>query len=367
MLPDGGFCKGKPDKCPQEGTLFRTYAQSLSWIITLYLSQPHGMGTGKIARLLNMEGYPFRSEQGQPCAFCSDDVRRTLADWPAYAGYYPMGRAKDRPGHRDIDPKTVTLNKKRTLFPLDDLKRIARLRKQRGIEPPADDGIISAAKAYPLAQLVRCTSCEAQAVRLNDERHRTRLGGHTPNARRYRHPNDVPCACVRKSVLADELEALFSECLLSHLQPNADLFRHIFDHAHAADCQPDPGYKDVDNPNGVRLRQIKRGHEQLRRLERSYQALILTDAAYDKQRALISAQLAEWEAQPPALAIRDLPLADFIQALQNPVRLWDTLDDEGRRTLAHSLFSYLLYDLDQHTFTEYHLTEWSERFFVLIE
>jgi len=365
VLPDGRYQKGKPNKSPEDGALFRTYAESLSHIVDLYLSQPNGMGTGRIARTLNTEGYPFRSEKGQPCAFCTDDVRRVLADWPAYGGFYGLGRAKDRPGYKDADPETIALSRRRALLPLEDLKRVGRLRKMRGFEQPTDTGIIHAAKAYPLAQIVRCAVCETRAVQLGDERQRTRLGGHTPTVRRYRHPNEVPCACVKKSVLADALETLFVETVLTHIAPRPDAFQRLLAHAHTSDQQDDPGCPPLEDPYAVRVRHIKRCQEQLRRLERSYQQLAIADEDYDKQRGVLLTQLAQWQAQPIEPTSVAVSLVEFITTLQNPRQWWGGLDDEGRRSLAHSLFRYLLYDLDQQRFTEWRLTEWAEYLFSL--
>lgn len=242
VLPDGRFCTGKPDQSPDDGAIYRTYAKSLAYILHLYLSQPNGLGTGRIARTLNAEGYPFRNERGLPCAFTADDVRRALADWPAYGGFYGLGRAKDRPVYKDVDAEAIPLNRKRTLFPLDDLKRVGQMRKRRGFEQPTDDGIIHNAKAYPLAQVVRCAACEAKAAQLGDERYRTRLGGHMPNARRYRHTLDNACICRAKSVLADDLEALFVKEVLTRLTPKRETFQRLLSEAAAADTQPDPEY-----------------------------------------------------------------------------------------------------------------------------
>ena len=75
---------------------------------------------------------------------------------------------------------------------------------------------------------------------IGDERQRTRLGGHMPTVRRYRHPNEVPCACVKKSVLADALEALFVETVLTHIAPRPDAFQRLLAHAHASDQHDDP-------------------------------------------------------------------------------------------------------------------------------
>lgn len=363
VLPDGRYLKGKANKSPEEGALFRTYAESLNRIIALYLGQANGMGTGRMAQRLNTEGYPFRSEKGEPCAFGADDVRRVLADWPAYGGFYGLGRAKDRPGYKDEDPEALPLNHRRALFSLEDLKRVGALRKRRGFEQSTDDGINENAKAYPLAQIVCCAHCEAKALQLGDERQRTRLGGHTPNARRYRHPNDRVCAAQKKSVLADELENLFVETVLAGLQPKTEAFQRLIQIARAADLRPDPGYTLQEDPNVLRTRHIKRCQEQLRRLERSYQNLALSDAEYDQQRLAVDAQLQQWECQVAKSTIVDLQLVDFIVALQNPIQLWHSLDDGGRRTLAHSLFSYLLYDLDAPTFSEICLTRWAEQLF----
>ncbi len=363
VLPDGRYQKGKPGDSPEEGAIYRTYAESLARILHFYLSQPHGVGTGRLARSLNAEGYPFRNERGLPCAFTADDVRRALADWPAYGGFYGMGRAKDRPGYKDIDTDAIPLNRKRALFPLEDLKRVGQMRKRRGFEQPTDDGIIHNAKAYPLAQVVRCAACDAKAAQLGDERYRTRLGGHTPNARRYRHTLDNACTCRTKSVLADDLEALFVRDVLTRLICKDDAFHRLLAEASVADAQPDPEYAAQEDPQNVRSRHIKRCQEQLRRLERSYQSLALSDAEYDKQRSATLARLAEWEGRVVVPRAADVQLVEFISALRDPVHLWFTLDDEGRRTLAHSLFSYLLYDLDQHSFTEYRLTDWVEQLF----
>lgn len=365
FLPDGSFQTGTPDVPPAPGAIFRSYKETVEQIMYLYLAKAEGTGATQIAQLLNSDGYPFRTSQGHPRPYTADDVRRVLADWPAYGGIYLAGKAKDRAGYQEPDADTLTFLPKKALLPPVLLKEIARMRKARGIARTAGDGIVADSIPHPLAQLTRCAICEKRARALRDTHYQTRLGGHYQgNTARYRHRNDVVCSVHKRSILAAELEERF-ETELARLQPQPERFAALVQHAIECSRRPElQGTMDAD-PEVVRQHQVERLREKVRRLEKSYLNVTITEADYEREKQSLLTQLAEWEGQVVDTKPLTLALTDYLIALENPLALWRRLDEQGRRNLAHHLFDYLLYDLDQDRFTEVHPAAWTTALFTV--
>ena len=371
LLPDGRLVAAKGQTTPPiEGAVFRGYADALREVYHRYASG-HG-GTDAIAISLNEDAWAFQDQHKQPQPFTRDDVRRILAEWPVYGGYYPMGRAKNRSGSSDPDPATIPLGGKKALLPVDLVKLVAQRRRQRALGETAgqptptasDHGIVHAAYPFPLAQVVRCAQCELKAQSRDNPAYRSRLGGTTqPIGRRYRHTGDKRCGLTTRSVPQAVLEDAFAD-LLTRLYPQTSAFACLLAEAKALDAEKQTVEPSPSTELSVALK-IKRTQEKLRRLEQLYLELALSEAEYRTKKVELLAALQQLEAQPLPDTVVMLTLNEYAHVLHDPARLWLMLDAEGRRGLAHGLFDHLLFDLDTQQFTGWQLSPWAGLFFTL--
>lgn len=321
-------------------------------------------GADALALSLNRDGFPFEDAQGNPCVVTRDHIRSTLAAWPAYAGNYNTGRAKKRAGYNDLDPDSLDLNPRRAVLNIDLVRLVAIKRKLRGTAPEADHGITEQATPLPLAQLVRCAACEAIAAKLGDPHRRTRLGGTVKSRAYYRHRQDIECGCHVHLIRQEVLEGEFVK-LLARLRPNDEAFANLLAAAERIDLHIQERSAAEPDAEQQRLNQIKRGNEKIRRLRRDYQELHVTEGEYKKKRQRLEEQLQSLEGQRSDDVILDLPLVEFVTLLQHPVMLWASLDMSGQRALAHGLFDFFLYDIDNAQITRWQLSTWAQSLFTI--
>jgi len=136
-LPDGTFVSGHPDQIPDPAAVCRNYYEAAKRILTLYAEGKHGIEA--IAYQLQIEGWPWRDNSGQPTVIEGDDVRRVAANWAEYGGFVSKNRARQR--HPDDYPvEEIALIPERAVFDLDLLYRVGKVRVDRTIKHTANDG-----------------------------------------------------------------------------------------------------------------------------------------------------------------------------------------------------------------------------------
>ena len=60
-----------------------------------------------------------------------------------------------------------------------------------------------------------------------------------------------------------------------------------------------------------------------------------------------------------------LQLSLCLDAIDKVARLWDIAETQERRTMAHNLFEYIVYNLDTQRIVDFRLKPWANRFLVL--
>jgi hypothetical protein len=91
----------------------------------------------------------------------------------------------------------------------------------------------------------------------------------------------------------------------------------------------------------------------------------LSDEDYRTHMAEYRAELAYWEAYTTEKEEVALQLSLCLDAIDKVARLWDIAEAEERRTMAHNLFEYIVYNLDKQRIVDFRLKPWANRFLVL--
>ncbi|MBK8139413.1 MAG: hypothetical protein IPK52_26970 [Chloroflexi bacterium] len=106
LMPDGSVASGENSTEPPRGSaVWRGYFGFAERILRLYRTDT--LGYKRIAQTVTSEGYQFRDRRGQPRSINSDDARRVVANWRAYAGLVGYGRAKEVIAHKQQDAASV--------------------------------------------------------------------------------------------------------------------------------------------------------------------------------------------------------------------------------------------------------------------
>lgn len=76
-------------------------------------------------------------------------------------------------------------------------------------------------------------------------------------------------------------------------------------------------------------------------------------------------EIVHWQARTTETQKAAIEFQVCMNAINQMVELWDTQDDEDRQDMAHMLFEYLVYDLDQRRIVDFRLKSWADRYFIL--
>jgi hypothetical protein len=292
-----------------------------------------------------------------------DDVRRVIANWAEYGGLVPEKRAKDRPAYEDeVDP--ALLIEARAVFPLELLRRVAEVRRERTHEPN-DSGVNQKARDYALSKLVYCAHCEKQAQEQDDPRLRGRLTG-GPDARkkrRYKHKPGVVCGVTNRTVPADIIEAEFGR-LLKLLTIREDALDPMTEMA----IQSQQGSLTEQDEEELE----KQKKEAIAVCQRRIDAAVhlygdgrITREEYLRRVEINEREIAHWQARTTETQQKALELSMCIEAVNRIAQIWDTADDEDRKGLAQYLFSEIVFDLDTRRIVSYKLKPWADEFITL--
>ena len=363
FLPDAHFVVGVPETCPVAGAVWRPYAETALHILTHYATS--SLGYENIAYKLQAEGWPFEDRKDVPRLVTGDDVWRVLSNWPEYAGLVGGHRAKDRTQHDLTALQDMTFNEDRAIFPTDILRQVAQ--RQKGNKERlhnTQQGVTHESYAYPLRALLRCAACERNAVKQQDPRLRSALGGTDQNGvKRYRHKSGVFCGCAVRSVRCEPVEEDFVR-LLTTLQPRKGLLSRLLGIAHRV--APRAIFQRTDSTQR-RQHALQRVERQIAALQRQYQNGV-TAASYYAQR------LAEYEHTRAELLTQVVPampppfdLAACLGMLEHLDTLWHLSSPEQKQDLTQNLFESIIYDLEQQRIVAYTLTAWAQVFLTVPE
>jgi hypothetical protein len=351
---------GHPEEAPEANALWRTYYESAYRALTLFAEGNIGME--KLAYQLNDEGYPFRDRKGRPRRWYQDDTRRVVANWPEYGGLVFDEKAKDRPTHTRSEVDNIHLDADKAVFPVDLLKRVGYVRSERTMLP-ADHGRKRDVYPYPLSHITHCAHCEELARLQDDPGLRTTLGGTKRKPGRvYRHQRGIRCGCEVQSVPCDVLEDDFGT-LIKGLVVDENAFALMVEMAeNSQDTFDQSARVDMAQTRQRNIIKLKKKMENTRTLFREAE---LSDEDYRTHMAEYRAELAYWEAYTTEKEEVALQLSLCLDAIDKVARLWDIAEAEERRTMAHNLFDYIVYNLDKQRIVDFRLKPWANRFLVL--
>ncbi|MCL4865623.1 MAG: hypothetical protein KJZ47_06995 [Gemmatimonadales bacterium] len=320
------------------------------------------IGLEKLSYQLNEEGYPFRDRQGEPRKWCQEDTRRVIANWPEYGGLVFDQSAKYRSVHTRAEVDRTHLDANRAVFPLELVRQVGYVRAERTMQP-ADHGRKRDVYPYPLSHITRCAHCEAQAHLQNDPRLRTTFGGtERKPGRVYRHMPGIACSCEVRSVPCAVLEEDFGQ-LIKGLVVDERAFALMVE---MADNSPETSHPttrvDMAQTRQRNILKLKKKIENTRTLFREAD---LSEDEYRAHMAEYRAELAYWEAYTTEQEEVALQLNLCLEAIQRVAAMWDVAEAAERRSMAHNLFEYIVYDLDKQRIVDFRLKPWANRFLVL--
>lgn len=359
LFPDGRYLAGMPDKSPTEGAIWRSYYEGAKRILELYAEGDTGLE--RIAYQMNAEGYPFRARRNRPRRMTEDDIRRIVANWDKYGGLVTYQRSKDRKAYEELNPDEIVFNEERAVFPVDLLRRVAKVRHERSVRP-LDDGKPREAKFYPLSQLTYCAHCEALVDKYGDLSYRTTLTGTFLNGKpKYRHKAGVRCGCQRRTVPCELIEQDF-ERLIRLLTVSPD----NLDKMTALAIEADRAMQDSDiDPEKEKAEAIALCRRRIQAAVDLFSDGVIDREEYLRRKEKNEREMAYWQARTTETEKAALELGMCLEAVDTIARLWNIQDDEDRQGMVRNLFSYIVYDLDTQRITDFRLKAWADRFLVL--
>jgi DNA invertase Pin-like site-specific DNA recombinase len=358
ILPDGTFIEGiHSENAPDEMAVWRGFGDAARRCLEIFAENRNGRR--RVAARLNQEGYRFYDAEGEIALFNDDDIRRITANWVEYGGGLVPGKARNRRG-KYTNPENVTLHPERAVFDVELCTQVGHVLQERSRDPKrnTDYAIHLDAKMYPLSKLVYCAHCEQLAQQESDSTLRGYLTGQTGRqriSRRYRHDTERHCDATRRSITADILERDFVK-LLEALTVNTDVLpslTQVLDHFFKSLNQSEEQGTAIQGEI-IHWRQRAKNADTLfasaRIGEEDWRELV-ENAEHEIAR--LQTQLTEQhEAEAAIKLTRDM--------VANLIHNWHQSKPEVRRSLAHSLFEYLVYDLDAQQIVNFKLTPWAE-------
>ena len=361
-LPDGQFAPGSQDTPPDSGALWRSYYDCAFRILSLYAENQHGLDL--LAYQLNIEGWPFRDRNGQPRPIERDDIRRVVANWPAYGGLIVNRRSKDRHAYYDdFSVDEIPFKPERAVFPIDLLRKVARVRRERTVRPQ-NTGEKKKDFPYPLSGITYCAHCEKLAAEHNNPRLRSRLGGTDKyGKRRYRHKEGVKCGCTNRSAPAEAYEADFDRLIrLLTIRPDAVSYMAELSIQSETLAHPQDGDVDPEAEKQAAIALCKR------RIDAAIQ--LFSDGRIDRDEYLRrieqnEQEIAVWEARTTETERAALELAMCLDTIEKLATMWDMGEAEDKQGMVRMIFSYIVYDLDTRRIMAFKLKPWADRYMVL--
>lgn len=357
LLPNGAWQAGQTGEAPPvPGAIWRGYFECAERILTLYALD---QGRESICRKLQREGWAFRDRNGQPAPLEVDDVRRVTANWAEYGGYVSEKRARERhPADYPPDDIIAKLVPARAVFDVDLLAHVARSRQKRAVRKHPADSINKKARSYPLSGITYCARCEALAKKQKNARLRSLLSGRLGVY--YRHKPGGACGCKRQSVRREVLETEFSKLVqLLAVKPEAiEAMRQLA-------FQATPAAGEDKDFEAQKTEAIALAHRRIQAAIDLYGDGRLSRQEYLRRVERNERDIASWEARTDDTEKLVMELSICVQAVESLARLWDVASDRDKQGLAHHLFEYLVYDLDQQEIVDFRLKPWADQFLVL--
>jgi DNA invertase Pin-like site-specific DNA recombinase len=350
LLADGAFVRGKVDQAPSKQAIWRGFHAAAHRVLELYATGT--IGIDKIAQKMNSEGWTYRNRSGEPIPFAADSIRRIVANWPEYGGYISVLRAKER--HPLKFPfESYRLNPERSIFSVDLLYRVGKVRYQRIRQKTIDDGLRRSTYPYPLLGLVYCHHCEKLAIAKNDSSHRSRLGGkNKTDDARYRHKPSVYCDCSKRSIKRETLEAQVGD-LISGLSIDSVQLDAVLSKVRAQNLLNAVSVNKFEAEKRVGIAKSRRRLAAARKL---YADGEITRGNYLSRKEKSLAEISAWESGTPD---HPMSLASKLKREEGSgliARLWQEGSDVEKQMIARNLFERIVVNLDTQSIAAYTLS-----------
>lgn len=361
LLPDGSFAAGHKEDTPLPHGIWRGYYEAAERILSLYASGETGLTT--LSYQINKERFAYRDRKGQPRPFRLDDLRRIVANWPEYGGIIYNQTAKNRPAYIGYDIDTLPFREDRAVFPIDLLRKVAAARMRRSYNPfrktrKEED------RYYPLTGLTYCAHCERMAKEnANDKLSNPLTGaGSSTGIPRYRHSPGILCGSTNKSVPRQVIEADFFR-LVQLLSVTPEAFEVMTDLSYTLDSHIfSQEFSDFAEQKKQALATCQQ------RIDAA--AYLYGEGRIDLREYLrrVEANKREikfWQKDESTVDMPGLELLICVEAIDRILQLWETSTDEVKQSLAHSLFTRIVYDLDMQRIVDFRLKPWAYKYLVL--
>ncbi len=307
---------------------------------------------------LNIEGWPFRSRDGEPRPINKDDVRRIVRNWPEYGGLVLDKASKKRHVH-EFNLDELHFSEERAVMPLKVLYDVAKVQYERAGRP-RDHGVNRNVHVYALNGMTYYAQCEKLAAKHNNPKLRSRLSG---DKLRYRHKNGVICGCTNKSVPGQQYEADFGR-LIKLLTIKPDALSLMTELAIQADKLRNPGSEDTD-PEAEKRDAIALCKRKIEAAVNLYGDGRISREEYLRRMEQNEREITYWESRTSDSEKAAIELTMCMDALDKLARLWDDGEPEDRQGMVRSLFSYVVFNLDTRRIVDFRLKPWADRFLVL--
>ncbi|MBK8139495.1 MAG: recombinase family protein [Chloroflexi bacterium] len=359
LMPDGSVASGENStEPPHESAVWRGYFDCAERILQLY--RDGTLGYKRIAQTVMSEGYQFRDRWGQPRSINSDDARRVVANWRAYAGLVGYGRAKEVVAHKQQDAASVLHETGRAVFDLDLLKDIATVHEKRSLTS-RPVGTSPKAYIFGLSQLLYCAHCDAVAIREENPKRRARIAGWNQKGKlRYRHSHSQECTGNTNSIFADVIETDFAR-LVEFLNISDEALDLMTQLAVRAQYPDDAEEDKLQERKRVEIARVQRAMKNVRDMGR---------AGYmDADEVIRDLRNLEGELQVLQTMTNDhqvvrTNLMTCMEILRRLKLYWADAEGEDKRILAHSLFEEIVYDMDAKQITDFTVKAWAEPFLI---
>lgn len=356
LLPDGGVLLGEQgEAAPQEGALWRGFFEAAHRCLELYAANLGGRRL--IADMLNREGYRFQDGDGQVALFNDDDVRRVTLNWVEYGGAVLPGRARSRRAS-DITLEQVKLKPERAVVDVELCYQVGLVWQTRTrAKTTLDYGVHLDATVYPLSRLVYCAHCERLAQEAGDNSKRAYLTGKTgnkPESRRYRHNTERRCPAKHRSITADVLEQDFLRILerIAVREEALPLLVEAVEHFTRDNRQE-------ERKNAIQA-EIAYWRQRAQNADTLFFRARISELDWQDTLETADREIARLQALSAEQVEAEIALRLTTEMISNLVQHWHQGSAQDRRGLAHSLFEYLVYDLDTQQITDFKLKPWAE-------
>jgi hypothetical protein len=235
---------------------------------------------------------------------------------------------------------------------------VGHVREKRSHNPKQnpDYGVRPDATVYPLSKLVYCAHCERIVRETGNSSARSHLTGKTGNTttRRYRHDTERRCTARGRSVKADLLERDFLYLLKSlTINPEAlPMMAQALEHYNSHN-------RPEDQITAIQA-EIAHWQQRARNADLLFEKARISEADWKDAIETADHEIARLQAQIAERNEAEIALNLTMEMVANLVDNWTQANDEIRRTFAHSLFEYLVYDLDARQIVDFKLKPWAE-------